>query len=65
MVDLNKFKAPLVAVTTYLFDHSSVQIFNNEVSKYTKPITEVVNTIIPHIGLIAHEPQVTQLSSPK
>jgi hypothetical protein len=63
-VDLNRLKAPLVAVAIYLFDHSSVQIFDNEVSKYTKPITKVVNTIIPHIGLIAHEPQVTQPSSP-
>lgn len=58
-VDLDRFETPQMTITTYLFDHSSVQVFNNEALKYNNPITKVIDTIVPHIGLIAHEPEGT------
>lgn len=63
VVSLARFKTPLVAVAMFLFDPSSANQFNNRVLEYTNPLTKIVNTVIPHIGLIAHEPQVTQPSN--
>jgi hypothetical protein len=55
VVNLAEFKTRQVGVITYLFDPDSLAQFKGQVSKYTCQQSKIIDSLVPNIGLIAHQ----------
>ncbi len=55
VVDLNQFSQNLITITVFLFDPSSLTLFQAEASKFLNPVIKTIASSSPNIGLVAHE----------
>jgi hypothetical protein len=55
LVNLARFKTQWVGIITYLFDPNSLAEFQHQVSRYTCQQSRIIDSVLPNIGLIAHE----------
>lgn len=55
VVNLARFKTRQVGVITYLFDPHSLAQFQYQVSRYTCQQSKIIDSLLPNIGLIAHQ----------
>jgi hypothetical protein len=55
VVNLARFKTQQVGVITYFFNPDSLAQFQYQVSRYTCQQSKVIDSVLPNIGLIAHQ----------
>ena len=55
VVNLARFKTQQVGVITYFFDPDNLAQFQSQVSKYTCQQSKIIDSLLPNIGLIAHQ----------
>jgi hypothetical protein len=55
VVNLADFETQQVGVITYLFDPHSLAQFQSLVSRYTCKQSKIIDSLLPNIGLIAHQ----------